>query len=650
MKDQATMHFKIRALIVFAFFILCLGFIAVRAYHMQVLERGKSLTVAQNQYYARRINLASHRGTIYDSQGRELAVSMKVNSLYAQPDKVDNKGAVAVKLAPILGKDAGEISGLLSSPKPFVWLQRKMTPIQQERIEALHLTGVDFIPESRRFYPNFDLGSHIIGFVGMDSQGLEGLEGAYEKYLKPANNYVVLERDALGRWIYIPERAKGMNASYDLHLTIDLRIQYIAERELRKEVLEQKAAGGMVVVMEPATGKILAMAVQPSYNPNLFEEYGTARWRNRAVTDSFEPGSIMKVFLLAAALKEGITKENDVIFCENGAQTIQGHTIHDVSPHGWLSMRDIIRYSSNIGSYKVGKKLGAERYYRYLDAFGFTETTGIDLRGEVAGEIHPPAAWSPVDLAIISFGQGVSVTCLQLITALSCIANGGNLMKPYLVERITDEEGKVVAEFSPQVRRRVLSPEICQRVTSVMKEVVESGTGTRGRIPGYEVAGKTATAQKVDLTTGKYAKDKTVASFMGFLPADEPRAAILVVVDEPKNSPYGGATATPCFRRIAEELMRYMGVPPTGEGFSKKLILAQLPQIKKQRESRSKTASLQGMPDLRGLSMRKALARLEGEKVQIRLAGSGLLVNQRPNPGDALKEGSEVFLRFAPPR
>jgi cell division protein FtsI (penicillin-binding protein 3) len=285
-----------------------------------------------------------------------------------------------------------------------------------------------------------------------------------------------------------------------------------------------------------------------------------------------------------------------------------------------------------------------------LDAFGFTETTGIDLLGEVAGELRAPAAWSPVDLAIISFGQGVSVTCLQLITALSCIANGGNLMKPYLVERITDEEGKVIAEFSPQVRRRVLSAEISQRVTSVMKEVVESGTGMRSRIPGYEVAGKTATAQEVDLTTGQYAKDKTIASFMGFLPADEPRVAILVVVDEPRNNPYGGATAAPVFKSIAEELMRYMGVPPTGEGFSKKFIVAQLPQIKKQREIQGKTASQQGMPDLRGLSMRKALARLEGEKVQIRLAGSGLLVGQRPNPGDALKEGSEVFLRFAPPR
>jgi cell division protein FtsI (penicillin-binding protein 3) len=650
MKDRVAGHFKGRVLIVFAFFILCLGLIAVRAYHMQVLERGRSLTVAQNQYYARRIDLASPRGTIYDSHGRELAVSMRVHSLFAQPDKIENKGAVAARLAPILGKEAGEIAGILSSPKPFVWLLRKISPLQQERVEALHLTGVGFIPESRRFYPNFELGSHVIGFVGMDSQGLEGLEGAYEKYLKTAHNYVVLERDALGRWIYIPERDKDINAPYDLHLTLDLRIQYIAERELKKEVMDRRAAGGMVVVMEPSTGKILAMAGQPYYNPNLFEEYSPARWRNRAVTDPFEPGSLMKVFLLAAALKEGTTKENDVIFCENGAQTIQGHTIHDMSPHAWLSIRDIIRYSSNIGAYKVGKKLGAERYFRYLGAFGFTETTGIDLLGESAGEIHPAASWSPVDLAIISFGQGVAVTSLQLITAVSAIANGGSLMKPYLVERITDEEGKTIAEFAPQVRRRVLSPELCRRITAVMKEVVTSGTGMRGQIPGYEVAGKTATAQKVDPLTGQYAKDKNIASFMGFLPADEPQVAILVVIDEPKSNPYGGATAAPVFKRIAEELVRYMEVPPTGNGFSKKLILAQLPQGKKQKESQAKRSSPQGMPDLRGLTMRKALACLDGEKVQIRLAGSGLLVAQRPNPGDALKEGGEVFLRFAPPR
>jgi cell division protein FtsI (penicillin-binding protein 3) len=650
MKDRATGHFKGRALVVFGFFILCLGLIAVRAYHMQVLERGRSLTVAQNQYYARRIDLASPRGTIYDSHGRELAVSMRVNSLYAQPDKIDNKGAVAVRLAPILGKEADEIAGILASPKPFVWLQRKITPLQQERIEALHLAGIGFIPESKRFYPNFELGAHIIGFVGMDSQGLDGLEGAYEKDLKTARNYVVLERDALGRWIYIPEREKNLSAPYDLHLTLDLRIQYIAERELKKEVMAQRAAGGMVVIMEPSTGKILAMANQPSFNPNLFEEYIPARWRNRAVTDSFEPGSLMKVFLLAAALKEGTTKENDVIFCENGSQTIQGHTIHDMSPHGWLSTRDIIRYSSNIGSYKVGKKLGAERYFHYLDAFGFIETTGIDLLGESAGEIRPASSWSPLDLAIISFGQGVSVTSLQLITALSAIANGGSLMKPYLVERITDEEGKVIEEFTPQVRRRILSPEICRRITAVMKEVVTSGTGMRGRIPGYEVAGKTATAQKVDPATGKYAKDKDIASFMGFLPADNPLVAILVVVDEPKYSQYGGATAAPVFKRIAEELMQYMGVAPTGEGFSKKLILAQLPQGIKQKESQTKRSSRQGMPDLRGLTMRKALVCLDGEKVQIKLAGSGLLVAQRPSPGDALKEGSEVFLRFAPPR
>jgi cell division protein FtsI (penicillin-binding protein 3) len=650
MKDRTTTYFKIRAGMVFVFFILCFGLIAMRAYHLQVLERGKSLAVAQYQYYARRINLAPHRGTIYDAQGRELAVSMKVNSLYAQPEKINNKSVVAAKLAPILGKDAHNIAGLLSSPKSFVWLQRKITPLQQERIEALHLSGVDSIPESRRFYPNFELGSHVIGFAGMDSQGLEGLERSYDKYLKTATNYVVLERDALGRLIYIPETEQGMDTPHDLHLTLDLRVQYITERELRREVIDQKARGGIAVVMEPATGKILAMAVYPSFNPNLFEDYTPDRWRNRAITDPFEPGSLTKVFLLAAALQDETAKENDIIFCENGAYTIRGHTIHDMSPHGWLSLRDIIRYSSNIGSYKVGKKLGAARFYRSLHAFGFTEPTGIDLLGESEGEIRPAASWTPVDLAIISFGQGISVTPLQLITALNCIANGGNLMRPYLVERITDEDGKVIAEFSPQVKRKVLSQEICHRVTAVMKEVVAEGTGIRGRVPGYAVAGKTGTAQEVDPATREYSKNKINASFMGFLPADNPRVAILVVIEEPTKNPYGGASAGPVFKRIAEELMRYMATPPTDEDFSKKLIVAQVSQTKKQRDSRDSDSSQQGMPDLRGLSMRRALVRLEGEKVRIKLAGSGLVVSQRPNPGSTLKEGCEVFLKFASPR
>jgi cell division protein FtsI (penicillin-binding protein 3) len=577
-------------------------------------------------------------------------VSMRINSLYAQPNKIDNKGTVAAKLAPILGKETNDIYGLLSNSKSFVWLQRKITPLQQERIEALHLEGVDFIPESKRFYPNFELGSHVIGFAGMDSQGLEGLERAYDKYLKTVHKYVVLERDALGRRIYIPEKGKGIRSPHNLHLTLDLRVQYVAERELKKEVSDQNARGGMVVIMEPSTGKILAMAIQPSYNPNLFEEYNPARWRNRVVTDPFEPGSLLKVFLLAAVLQEEKLEENDIVFCENGAYKIQGHTIHDVSPHGWLTIKDVIRYSSNIGAYKLGKELGAGMFYRYLNVFGFTEKTGADLLGEDTGEIRPPTSWSPVDLAIISFGQGVSVTALQLTTALSCIANGGNLMKPYLVERITDEEGKITAEFSPQVTRKVLSPEISRRVTSIMKEVVTSGTGMRGRITGYEIAGKTATAQKFDPATGRYSKDKIIASFMGFLPADEPKMAILVVVDEPRNTPYGGTAATPVFKRIAEELLRYMGIPPTKEDRTKKFTLVQAPQTNKGGKKKTREFSPQGMPDLRGLSMRKALARLEGKTVRIRLAGSGLVVGQRPKPGATLQEGGEVFLTFSPPR
>lgn len=652
MKDRTKLYFKIRACMVLIFFILCLGFIAVRAYHLQVLERDKYLVVAQNQCYSRRISLAPHRGTIYDAKGRELAVSIRVNSLYAQPAKIKDKRGVAARLAPLLRRDAHNIYELLSSTKPFVWLQRKITPFQQEKIKALHFPGLGFFPESKRFYPNFELGGHIIGFAGMDSQGLEGLELEYDKYLKPADKYVVLEKDALGRWIYVPdpEGEKGIKAPHNLHLTLDLRAQYIAERELRKGVGNHKARGGMVVIMEPFTGRILAMAVQPSFNPNLFAEFKPANWRIRTITDQFEPGSILKVFLLASALQEEVAKENDIVFCENGAYTIKNHTIHDMEPHGWLTLRDIIRVSSNIGAYKVGKELGAERLYRYLDAFGFTEKTGVDLLGENRGEIRPPASWSSIDLGIISFGQGLSVTALQLITALSSIANGGSLMQPYLVERITDGRGKVVVEFSPKVRRKILSTDICHRVTSVLKEVVRTGTGVRAHVPGYKVAGKTGTAQKIDRAKGIYSQEKVIASFMGYLPADEPRVAILVVVDEPEKTPYGGTAATPIFKRIAEELMQYMGVPPTEGDFGKNLTLARVSYPKKQEDKPNKKFPQHRMPDLKGLSMRKALARLGEEKVQVRLAGSGIVMTQRPHPGAVLKEGCEVFLKFSPSR
>ncbi|RLB05951.1 MAG: penicillin-binding protein [Deltaproteobacteria bacterium] len=651
MRNRSKYYFKIRSSSVFIFLILCFGLIAMRAYQLQVLEREKSLKLAQHQYYYRRITLAPHRGTIYDARGRELAVSIRVNSLYAQPAKIRNKWKTASKLAPILNTDARRLHKLLSSRKPFVWLQRKITPTQGEKIRALKLKGVGFIPESRRFYPNFELGAHVIGFAGIDSQGLEGLEKVYDRYLRTADKYVVLERDALGRWIYIPSGQKGLRTPYNLYLTLDLRVQYVAERELRQGVMDLKARGGMVIVMEPSTGKILAMAVQPSFNPNLFEQYGPDRWRNRTITDPFEPGSLLKVFLLAAALEKGIAKESDIFFCENGVYKIgQDSTIHDMKHHGWLTLRDIIRFSSNIGAYKVGKRLGAEKFYRYLGAFGFNEKTGIDLLGEAKGNIRPPKSWSQVDLANISFGQGISVTALQLITALSCIANGGNLMKPYLAQRITDERGKVVVEFSPEVRKRVLSEATCRRVTSILKDVVRRGTGTLAHLADYEVAGKTGTAQKVDPLKGGYSEDKIIASFMGFVPADDPRVTILVILDEPAKSSYGGVGAAPIFRRIAEELMRYLGVPPKKQGWGKRIKLVRTSPNKKKKDEKGRKPLNHRMPDLRGLSMRKALAKLQGEKVKIKLAGSGILVWQQPDPGTPLKSGHKIFMKFAPPK
>jgi cell division protein FtsI (penicillin-binding protein 3) len=649
MKDRTRFYFKLRVFMVSIIFALCFGLIAIQSFKLQVLEREKSLKFAQNQYYSRKINLAPHRGTIYDSRGRELAASTWVPSLYGQPAKIKNKREVAAKLAPILGINARKIHTLLSSQKSFVWLQRRITPAQQAKIESLKFEGVGFIPESRRFYPNSEIGAHIIGFAGMDSQGLEGLEKVYDRFLKTAEKHMVLERDALGNWIYIPAGEEGLKSPYNLHLTVDLRVQYTAEKELRQGVKEMKAKGGMVVIMEPSTGKILAMAVQPSFNPNLFEEYSPDRWRNRTITDHFEPGSLLKVFLLAAVLEENIVKESDIFYCENGVYKVGVNTIHDIKRHGWLSLRDVIRLSSNIGAYKVGTRLGANRFYHYLEAFGFNEKTGVDLLGEARGSMRPPHSWYKIDLANISFGQGVSVTALQLITALSSIANGGNLVKPYLLERVTDGKGNIVKEFFPEVRRRTLSEETCHRITSILRSVVgRGGTGFLAKLAGYEVAGKTGTAQKVDLIKGGYSEDKIIASFMGYIPADDPRAAILVILDEPSKSSYGGVGAAPIFKNIAEELMRYMGIPPK-EGDSKENdLLVKVTLSRKQKVEKEGEFPQHMMPDLHGLCMREALVRLEKQKVSVRLSGSGLLVSQRPHPRTPLKEGEEIFLKFAP--
>ncbi|MBI2370332.1 MAG: PASTA domain-containing protein [Deltaproteobacteria bacterium] len=556
--------FRLRVfLILFAF---SLGFviICVRAYQLQVLQRDRLRRLAgqQHQQY---VSLAPKRGVVYDRNRDELAISLEVDSVFAQPRKIADLHAVVQKLAPLLQMTPRELQARFTREAPFIWLKRQAPPGLAEQIQRLGVQGIGTLKESRRFYPYREMGSHVLGFAGVDAQGLEGVEREYDTYIRGEPTYLLTERDALGRSLF-PQglQVRGEVEGYDVVLTLDKTVQYIAEKELGRAVQEHRALGGTVIVMAPKTGEVLAIANAPGFNPNAPEGYTPARWRNRAVTDVFEPGSTFKLFLVAAALEEGVANPEDRFFAEQGAYRLGSKTIHDVHPHGWLTLQEIVQVSSNIGASKVGDKLGRERYYRYLRQFGFGQRMGVDLPGEAEGMLWPASQWSPLNLATISFGQGVSVTPIQLVTALSAIANGGYLMRPTVVRKIVDRGGHTVREFGPRIVRKVISRETSTKLAQIMTGVTkQGGTGKAAALQGFEVAGKTGTAQKINPGGKGYVRGRYIASFVGFVPAEAPKLSMIVMVDEPRGVAYGGVVAAPVFRAIAEQTLRYWGVQPT---------------------------------------------------------------------------------------
>jgi cell division protein FtsI (penicillin-binding protein 3) len=572
---------------------------------------------------------------------------------------MENLAEAAKKIAPVLGKKPEAVLKKLKEEKPFVWLERGVTAEQRAAIEKHNLGGVDFLKEAKRFYPQREVGAQVIGFAGLDSQGLEGIELGYDEFLKGEPGYILIAKDALGRPIS-PE-APGVRQSQEgceLVLTLDRNIQYIAEKELKKAVQGASAKGGMAVVMNPKTGEILAMAGQPSFDPNRFTTYPAHLLKNRNITDAFEPGSTFKAFLLAAALEEGVTSPKDVFFCENGTYSVGGRVIHDTHKYGWLSLSEIIKVSSNIGASKVGKKLGRGKYHHYLKSFGFGSKTGIDLPGEISGFLPGPQHWSEVGLANISFGQGVSLTALQLTNALSAIANGGALMRPYVVKAVLDHEGTVLKENRPKVIRQVISPETARTVGAILKTVTEEGgSGKAAGVPGYEVAGKTGTAQKA-LPNGKGYSDKRIGSFFGFAPAGNPQAVIAVIIDEPEGIRYGGVVAAPAFKAIAEQILPYLGSYPKGttylladsKGKAIPVPVAESrpsdPPAQAQRGDLSEGPGV--MPDFAGKSIRQVLQTAQRLGLELKYVGSGKAVAQIPPPGQVLQGEMRGMVRFQP--
>lgn len=546
--------------------ILSLSFFVIisRLFYLMILQHNELTKKADKQHY-KVIIVEPKRGTIYDRKMRELAVNVDVESLYGVPSEMENLKAVAVKLSTVLNKNPSDLIKRFEEPKPFMWIDRKLDPIRVEKIKELDLSNreIGFLTESKRFYPKRFLAGQLLGFAGIDNQGLEGIELSYERYIRAGGGWKIVERDATGREIF-STRSKGLPPApgNDIILTIDETIQYIAEKELDKIMAKTGASGSVAIVANPRTGEILAMAVRPEFNPNIPASYPPSVRKNRAITDIYEPGSTFKFVIAAAALEEGKVNLSDRFDCSSGAIEVGGKVIRDVHRNGVLTFTEVIQKSSNVGTIQIAARLEKEAIFKYIKLFSFGEKTGIDLLGEVVGLVREPSKWSATSMGAIPIGQEIAVTPLQMLMALSSIASNGYLMKPYIVSEIRDHEGKVIKKTSPHIVRKVLSEATVKMLKDILGTVVMAGgTGRSAAIEGNPVAGKTGTAQKFDFSIKRYSKQKYVSSFVGFVPADDPRLAIIVVVDEPKGEIYGGRVAAPVFKNIAEQSMAYLNIP-----------------------------------------------------------------------------------------
>jgi cell division protein FtsI (penicillin-binding protein 3) len=653
MKDEREKWARIRIIMIGTVFGLLFLNVVGRAFYLQILQHENLVKKADKQHQ-HKVDLTPVRGSILDRNGTTLAESIHMDSCYAEPRRIKDVDGTAGVLAPILGVPKHELIAKLSVNKSFIWIERWLAPEVATRVKNMRLPGIGFAPESKRFYPNMEIAAHVVGFTGHDPNGLEGIELKYDSTILGNTGYMITERDALGRNIAIKNTViKDSSPGKSIVLTLDKTIQFIAEKELAKAVTENNAKGGMALVMESDTGKVLAMANYPTYNPNAYSRYSHAQLRNQVVSDSFEPGSTFKIFTIAAALNSGTIKATDLFNCENGTYRVADRIIHDDHPQSRLSVSEIMKYSSNIGTAKIAAKMGEEKLSSYLRNFGFGGRTGIDLPGESPGNLK--RRWYGVDLAAISFGQGVSLSTIQLVSALSAIANGGNLMRPYLVEQILDDSGAVVQKFEPQIVRRVVSPETAQIVTKMMETVTgDGGTGTRAALDGFRVAGKTGTAQKVDPVTRTYSLSKRIGSFVGFVPAEKPRLTIAVIIDEPQGIKYGGVVAAPAFRGIAQSSLAYLKIQPNLPTTATTKPAEANPSLIQTVESLSDgnveetVAEGTVMPNFQGMSMRRVLQVMEKRGINIRLIGSGKATEQNPPSGHSIRSVDEVWIKFAP--
>jgi cell division protein FtsI (penicillin-binding protein 3) len=559
--QQSRAH--VRLLIVAGVALLWATAVFGRLGYLQLYRHRDYLLRAQRQQQ-RIIEISPKRGAIYDRNMHALAMSIKVDSAFAIPNEIKDKALAAQLLSGVLGIPRDLVESRLDSSQNFVWIERKLTPEKSEAVAALNLKGVYTQPENKRFYPKADLASHVLGFVDVDEKGLGGIEYALDNQIRGKSEKIVMMTDAHQKWFDGAEARRDRGAN--VVLTLDEKIQYIAERELAAAINKTHAVAGTVVVMNPNNGELLAVANWPTFNPNAASAGTPAEFRmNRAVSALYEPGSTFKLITLAAAFDQGITNPDEVFDCENGATYVAGHKIHDHKRFGMLTVADILAQSSDVGAIKIAERLGAPKFYDYIRSFGFGTPTGVDLPGESRGLLRPLVGWTPISIGAISMGQEVGVTPIQLISAVSAIANGGTLYKPHIVaqvrrgETVLPREGLLLAPSEP---RRVIQPETAATLRRLMEGVVLNGTGKLARLDGWTSAGKTGSAQKTDPNTGRYSPTQLIASFTGFAPINNPAVAILVSLDSPIGLHEGGMVAAPVFKRVAEQVLPYLDVSP----------------------------------------------------------------------------------------
>ncbi|HXB22147.1 MAG TPA: penicillin-binding protein [Candidatus Solibacter sp.] len=540
---------------------LCLWFLAIcgRLIWLQLVQYGDFTQRAARQQQ-RSIEVSPVRGNIYDRNGNELAMTVSVDSFFAVPSEVPDIQGTSAVLARILRTDAADLENHMRASRAFAWVARKVDRETSSRIRSLNLKGIYSQKESKRFYPKRELAAQVLGYVGLDDGGLGGVEREFESRLKGKPGTMLISMDARRRWFGRVE--KNPDPGENVVLTIDEKIQYIAERELDRAMRESQAETGTIVVQNPKTGEVLALANRPTFDPNAFNAFGMKALKNRAVSDIYEPGSTFKLVTLAAALEEKLTTTDEVIDCQMGSIVVNGLKIHDHKPYGGLTVSQILEKSSDVGAIKIALRLGEERFDRYIRAFGFGSQTGIELPGETRGITKPVSRWSKVSIGAISMGQEIGVSPLQLISMASTIANDGVYVPSRIIAGTTPPRStpQYIA-FRPAQGKRVISPMTAAQMKQMMQRVVLGGTGTRATLNGYSSAGKTGTAQKVDAATGTYSHRKHVASFAGFAPVNSPAVTVLVILDTPVGPQDGGLVAAPVFSRVTQQILGYLNVP-----------------------------------------------------------------------------------------